>query len=263
MFADVNGTRLNYVEQGSGPDLLLLPGLGASTHVWYAQVKALSATMRVIAVDPRGHGESAIPPPPYSLSDMAADAAHLLRHLCQAPALVVGSSMSSLAAVELAAKHPELVSGLVLAGGFATLSCVYRERMEERARIVESEGMGALVEKVGATALGATTHATQPALVGLFQALLLRNNPDAYAACCRAIASADVTPLLADVRCPTLILLGEEEQVAPWPAARVVAQGIPHAVVRVIPKAGHLAFLEQPAAFNAALLEFVTANRAG
>jgi pimeloyl-ACP methyl ester carboxylesterase len=68
---------------------------------------------------------------------------------------------------------------------------------------------------------------------------------------------ADVTPLLGEVRCPTLILLGSQEQVAPLPQARALKGGVPHAEVKVIPNAGHLPFLEQPVAFNAALQEFV------
>ena len=66
-----------------------------------------------------------------------------------------------------------------------------------------------------------------------------------------------MTPLLAHVRCPTLILLGDGEQVAPLPAARTLHQGIAGSRLKVIPNAGHLPFLEQPVAFNAALLEFL------
>jgi 3-oxoadipate enol-lactonase len=248
---------LHYEQQGTGPDLLLLPGLGASTHVWYAQLRGLSSVFRVTAADPRGHGRSPKPPAPYSLAGMAEETAALLDRLEIPRAIVVGSSMSSLVAVELAAAHPERVAGLILVGGFARLGPEGKERFEQRARLAETEGMGPLAELVSAGALGAHTHQTQPALVGLFRQALLGNDPAAYAASCRAIRDADVTPLLPQVRCPTLILLGEQEQVAPLAAARVLREGIPHAQIRVLPNAGHLPFLEQPAAFNAAVQEFV------
>lgn len=257
MLAEVNGTSIYYEQQGAGPDLLLLPGLGASTHVWYAQLKGLSGVARVTAMDPRGHGRSAKPAGPYSMRLLADDAAGLLRATGSAPAVVVGSSMSSLVAVELAAAYPELVSALVLVGGFATLPPAGKERFLQRAATAEMEGMGPLADLVVGAALGAHTHATQPALVGLFRMALLANDGHAYAASCRAIAAADVTPLLPLVQCPTLILLGEQEQVAPLPAARALKAGIPHADLCVLPNAGHLPFLEQPAAFNAAVLEFV------
>jgi 3-oxoadipate enol-lactonase len=257
MTADVNGISINYEQEGTGPDLLLIPGLGASVNAWYAQLKGLSSVMRVTAMDPRGHGRSSKPAGPYSIRLFADDAAALIRQLGIGPAVVAGSSFSAMVAVEIAAAYPELVAGLALVGGFPVLGPAGKERMEGRARTAETEGMAALVDLVVAAALGAHTHAAQPALVGLVRQGLLANDPQAYAAACRAIVAGDVTPLLGRVRCPTLILLGSQEQVAPLPAARALKAGIPHAQMRVLPDAGHLPFLEQPAAFNAAILEFV------
>jgi 3-oxoadipate enol-lactonase len=259
MTAEVNGTSLYYEQEGAGPDLLLLPGLGASVHVWYAQLKGLSGVMRVTAADPRGHGRSGKPAGPYSTRLFTEDAAALVRHLGIAPAVVVGSSMSAATAVQLAVSCPELVAGLVLVGGFAVLPPAGKERFGDRARMAETEGMGPVADLVAAGAFGATTHRTQPSLVGLFRMGLLANDPAAYAAACRAVRDIDVTGLLGEVRCPTLIMLGSEEQVAPLPAARALKAGIPHAELRVVPDAGHLPFLEQPAAFNAAVQEFAAA----
>jgi 3-oxoadipate enol-lactonase len=254
MIANLDGLALNYEQEGTGPDLVLIPGLGAGVAVWYAQLKGLSPVLRVTAVDLRGHGLSEKPPGPYSLSLFAADVAALMHRL--GPAVVVGSSMAALIAVELAATHPERVAALALVGGFPVLGAAGKERMEARARTAETEGMGPLADVVAATALGVQTHQTQPALVGLFRQGLLANDPRAYAASCRALVETDVTPRLGRIQCPTLILLGSQEQVAPLAAARALKAGIPHARLGVIPNAGHLPFLEQPAAFNAAILEF-------
>jgi 3-oxoadipate enol-lactonase len=252
-----NGAYLHVERQGSGPELVLLPGLGASRHVWYAQLRGLAHLMRVTAIDPRGHGGSDRASGPYSIEGMSADIVAVLRELAIADAVVVGSSMSSMIAVELAATAPELVRAVVLVGGFAKLSEEGRGRFEQRAVLAETEGMAPLADLVPQGALGAHTHHTQPALVGLFRQAILANDPSAYASACRAIRDADVTASLTRVTCPTLILLGEQEQVAPLPAALELKDGIPHATVRVLPNAGHLPFLEQPAAFNAVLQEFV------
>jgi 3-oxoadipate enol-lactonase len=252
-----NGIELHYQQEGQGPDVLLLPGLGASVHVWYAQLRGLSSVLRLTAVDPRGHGRSERPEGPYSLRQMAEDAAALIRGLGIGPVVVVGSSMSSLVGVELAAAEPDLVRALVLVGGFVRLPEEGRARFEQRAVLAETEGMGPLADLVVAGAFGACSHQTQPALVGLFRQGLLANDPKAYAAACRAVRDGDISGVLSAVRCPTLILLGAQEQVAPLPAAMALKAGIPHAEVKVLPNAGHLPFLEQPAAFNAALLEFV------
>lgn len=252
-----NGISLHFEQEGTGPDVLLIPGLGASTHVWYAQLKTLSGVLRITAIDPRGHGRSEKPPAPYSMRMMADDAAGVLRSLEVGPAIVVGSSMSCMVAVELAAAYPELVRALVLVGGFPVLPPAGREKMEARVTLARTQGMAPLAELVPSTALGATTHRTQPALVGLFRQALLGNDPEGYAAACQAIVEADVTPLLAAVKCPTLLVLGAEEQVAPLPAAMALRRGISGSRVAVIPAAGHLPFMEQPDAFNAALLEFI------
>jgi pimeloyl-ACP methyl ester carboxylesterase len=257
MIAEANGIAIHYQQEGTGPDLVLIPGLGASAYAWHGQLKGLSSMLRVTAIDPRGHGRSAKPPGPYTMRGMADDVAACMRSAGISRAVVAGSSMASLIGVELAAAYPERVSALILVGGFAALPAAGKERMEARARTAETEGMTPLGDLVSTTALGTTTHATQPGLVGLFRHLIASNDPAGYAASCRALVQADVTPLLGQVRCPTLILLGSEEQVAPLPAARALKAGIPHAEVAVLPGAGHLPFLEQPAAFNAAVLEFV------
>ncbi len=254
----IGDIELNILQAGAGPDLLLLPGLGANLHVWYPQLRALSSSFRVTAVDTRGHGRSSRSAGPYTVEQLAGDAAALIRTLGLAPAAVVASSMSCLTAIELAVTAPELVSSLVLVGGFPALTQAGKDRFEERARLAQNGGMEELADLVVAGALGATTHRTQPALAGLFRASVMANDPDAYVASIRAIQSGDVTARLPEVRCPTLVLLGDEEQVAPLAMARKLVAGIPGARLRVLPQAGHLPFMEQPAAFNAALVEFLT-----
>jgi 3-oxoadipate enol-lactonase len=187
----------------------------------------------------------------------ADDAAAASRELDLGPVIVVASSMACMVAVEMAVAYPDSVAALVLVGGFPTLPAAGKERFEERARLVESEGMEAVVDAVIAAGFGATTHATQPGLVGLYRDLLLRNESSCYAAACRAIAKADVSALLPKVDHPTLILIGAEEQVAPLSAARALKEGMSHAMLRVLPGAGHLPFLEQLAEFNAALQQFI------
>src|SRR5688500_4246637 len=103
MIAEVNGTSIYYEQEGSGPDLVLIPGLGASTHVWYPQLKGLSSLLRVTALDPRGHGRSGRPRGPYSMRMMADDTAELMRSLGISPAVVVGSSMAAMIVLEMAA----------------------------------------------------------------------------------------------------------------------------------------------------------------
>src|SRR5438874_10902151 len=88
MIVEANGIPIHYEQEGAGPDLLLIPGLGASVHAWYAQLKGLSPVLRVTAMDPRGHGGSGKPSGPYSTRMFAEDAAGLIRALGIGPAVV-------------------------------------------------------------------------------------------------------------------------------------------------------------------------------
>jgi len=113
--ASVNGIELYYEEHGSGPALLLIPGLGADTRLFAGVIGPLAATCHVIAFDPRGGGQSDKPPGPYTIEQMADDAEGLLDVLSIERAVVAGYSMGGRIALSLALDHSRRVGRLVLA----------------------------------------------------------------------------------------------------------------------------------------------------
>ena len=257
MRIEINGVGIAYEQAGAGEDLVLIPGLGGSRHLWGAQLAGLSRVCRVTAVEPRGHGDSDAEPRPYSIAGWTEEVAGVIEALELAPAVVVGSSMAAMTAATLAARQPRAVRGLVLVGGFPCLAPVGKEALEARAVLTETEGMAPIADVVAPGALSPVTAQTQPALLALLRANVLTNQPRSYAAACRSLVEADVRPLLAQIAAPTLILVGDGDGVAPLPAARTLREAIPDARLRVLPASGHLPFLEQPLAFNRALLEFL------
>jgi 3-oxoadipate enol-lactonase/4-carboxymuconolactone decarboxylase len=108
-------------------------------------------------------------------------------------------------------------------------------------------------------ALTPRTREANPALAGLLREVLLANDPHCYAAHCRALADGSVKGEQARIRCPTLILVGDQDPVTPLANARQIAGEIAGAVIRVIPGTAHMTMLESPDAFNTALLEFLAA----
>lgn len=258
MKVEANGIRLNYEAAGeSGPTLLLVHGLGGTLRQWHAVSGLLSPVCRVIACDLRGHGGSDKPGGACSVKLFADDLAALLKAANVERCIPVGASVAGAVVIQLAADHPQLVQAIVTVGGFPVLGPAGRDRMNQRGATAEEKGLEAVVDGILAAALGATTHASNPALVGLARATLLENDPKAYAAACRAVAGTDVQAAMGRVKCPALLVFGTEEKVAPLPAQIALKKGMPHAQLRAIPGAGHLPFLEQPAAFTAALMEFV------
>jgi 3-oxoadipate enol-lactonase len=241
----------------SGPAVLLVHGLGGSLRQWHGVAALLSPVCRLVVPDLRGHGASDKPPSGYSIRGFADDLAAVCRAAGVDRVVAVGGSFAGPVVLCLAADHPDLVRGVVSVGGFAAMGPAGRDRMTQRAAAVEQQGMAAVADAVLAAALGPTTHATNPSLVGLSKAMLLGNDPRAYAACARAVAAADVTEALGRVTCPVMLVFGTEEKVAPLPAQMELKKRLPQAVLRAIPRAGHLPFLEQPDLFAAALMEFI------
>src|SRR5262249_14867419 len=108
-----------YDDQGSGPPLLLIPGLGASRLSWWKQVEPLSHRYRVISFDNRDAGDSAHATASYSIGDLGEDVAQAIAKLDLGRAHVIGWSMGTFIAQELAIRHPELIEKLILVAGSA------------------------------------------------------------------------------------------------------------------------------------------------
>lgn len=112
-FADVNGARLFYTDEGQGPPVLLVHGFTCDSHDWCYQMPALAPKHRVIAVDLRGHGHSSAPADGYTPRGYAADLAALLELVGAEPVVAVGHSMGGSAVVALAVEHPGKVRAVV------------------------------------------------------------------------------------------------------------------------------------------------------
>src|SRR5438105_6125678 len=106
----VGAHTVHYDEYGSGHPLLLLNGLGASRLGWWKQIEPLSRRYRVVNMDNRDAGDSAPGTGPYSVAELADDAAGVITHLGLGPADVMGISMGGFIAQELALRHPALVA---------------------------------------------------------------------------------------------------------------------------------------------------------
>src|SRR5580693_3892524 len=113
-FADNQGTKIYWDEQGTGAPILLIMGLGYPSAMWNRMRPALSASYRTIALDNRGAGESDVPPGPYSIPVMASDAAAVLDAAGVPSAHVFGLSMGGMIAQEFALQYPKRVRSLIL-----------------------------------------------------------------------------------------------------------------------------------------------------
>jgi pimeloyl-ACP methyl ester carboxylesterase len=213
----------------------------------------------VVRFDARGFGGS---PPGDGLLTMeriADDAAGLLDHLQIAAATICGLSMGGYAAFAFVRNHPTRLRGLVLADTKASADSDQARRVRaEQADAVRKEGTSAIVDAVLPKLLGKTTHETRPQVVARVRDLIVPNPPRGITDALAGLAArADSTPTLRQVRVPTLVVCGEEDAITPPAEAESMHAGIAGSTLELIPKAGHLANLEAPDAFNRALEAFL------
>ncbi len=154
---------------------------------------------------------------------------------------------------------PELFQALVLADSRADADS--GEARANRTRLIGVAGSGgaaAIADDMLPKLLGTTTKHAHPAVEIRARSLVLANQPIALQAALRAMMTrSDSMSLLASISVPTLVVVGEEDAVTPPPLSASMAAAIPGAELVVLPGAGHLSSLEQPEAFNAALLRFL------
>lgn len=256
MFIDLNGVRHHYVSKGDGPPVVLVHGLGGSLNVWYGVIENLSLHHHVVALDLRGFGRSDPGTGSPSIARWAGDVAALIGALELPAVTLVGHSLGTLIAQQLALDKPEAVDNLVLVGGISWFEPPTKELYLKRAELVEGDGMDALVDEWLPGALAPRTQARLPQLVGLLRDLFLRNDPASYAAACRALAQAPSIKR-EDIGQPTLLVVGDHDRSTPIAMTEELHGEIPVSVVRVIPGAAHWLALEQPDALAAAILEFL------
>ncbi|MDP9416929.1 MAG: 3-oxoadipate enol-lactonase [Actinomycetota bacterium] len=226
------------------PVVLLSGSLGTSLSMWDPVVPLLAEHFRVVRYDHRGHGRSPVPPGRWTIDDLGCDAIALLDRLGVQRAHVVGLSVGGMVGMWLAAAAPDRVAGLVAMCTSAHLEP--RAAWAERARLVEERGMSAVADIVLERWFTPAFRRLHPERVEAVRQSLLATPVAGYAACCRAIESMDLRPLLPRICTDVLAVAAEQDPATPAVHAHRIAAAVPAARVVVIPRAAHLASVEQP-----------------
>jgi len=257
--AKINGITLAYTDQGQGMPVVMLHAFPQDRMMWASQVAALSKTHRVIAPDCRGFGESDAPAGAYTLEQYADDVKGLLDHLLIKPAVFVGLSMGGYTLFVFYRKYASHVKALVLADTRAGAD--NEEGKAGRLAIAataQKTGAGRVAEIMLPKLLSSVARETKPELIRSVRARIEQTHPNGIAGAQMAMAARpDSVPLLPQITCPTLILMGELDGPTPPSEGKLMVEAIPGARLTIIPQAGHLSNLEQPEAFNTALLNFL------
>lgn len=245
---DANGETLYYEDRGSGEAVLLLHSLGAWSGMWSGEIERLGARFRCLAPDCRGHGRSTHRGE-ITRDGIVADAVALLDHVGAGAAHVVGISMGGCWALRLWELHPGRVRSLALCDTFASVA---DPEGPVRARRQTLERMS--MEEYGRRYAADTLRPdADPQLVSALARAVGGVDRQALLETAHACFSTRLEHVLPSVRVPTLVLIGERDERTPLPLSERLAAGIPGASLVVVPGAGHLANLDNPREFDAAL----------
>lgn len=262
----VGDLNVSVTDVGNGPPVVLLHGFACGKRMWLHQIRSLKRRFRVIAYDQRGHGLTDAPTVAtnYSAGHLARDLTGVLDALKIERAALVGFSLGGGPALALAAGRPERVSHLVLADvGAGADDPIKLEWMARRwGDLIGRGDIDELVCDMLRSELFKVYAKRNPRRRNHMAALIRATPIDGLRFTLSEVLAKRkslfrLTSILKSVRAPTLVMVGQHDYVCSK-AARLLAQTIPNAALKVIDRSGHMSPLEQPAAFNAALTEFLS-----
>jgi 3-oxoadipate enol-lactonase len=262
-FVKVDGVRLHYRIDGpdDGPPVVFLNALGTDLEMWDPQIPPFGSNYRVVRHDFRGQGESDSPPGPYTIELLGRDTLAFLDALDIERAFVCGSSTGGMVAQWLAALHPDRVRRAVFASTAARIGST--RLWDDRAEAVTSGGMAAVAEQVIRRLVTDSFRTRDPEAAEAVAATLKSCPPEGYTAICLALRDGDLADVVANIRSPSLIVVGADDVATPPADAQWLHEHIPGSELVMLDDASHLCNIEQPARFNEIVLEFLAMEDRG
>ena len=257
-----NGIEVNYELHGKegAPWLVLSHSLACSVRMWDPQIEALKGDYRILAYDTRGHGASEATKGAYTLELLADDLFFLLKELKISAAHYCGLSMGGMIGQTFALKYPGVFRTLTLADTTSRYPAEAAPVWADRIKTVEAKGMEPLAQPTLERWFTEPFRKSHAAVVDGVRKLILATPVAGYAGCCSAIPKINLTSRLKEIKCPILVIVGEQDPGTPVAMAKEIHDNAPGSKLVVLPQAAHLANLEQPAGFTRALREFLSSN---
>jgi pimeloyl-ACP methyl ester carboxylesterase len=254
-FSTSNGLKIWYEVNGDGPTMIFVHANPFDNTLWTYQITHFSTWFRVISIDIRGYGRSDKPTTSYSLKDMCDDVVGVMKDTGTQKAVLCGCSVGSSIALLLGLDHPDLFDAVILVGGNSAASSRYQHRIDGYTRDLSNyhlTHMRLLVQpEFAQSRLGSY-------LLNRYVERQPRLNGDAIAEVFKAGNSTSNTERLGSMRPPTLVINGEFDHSRP--AGEETARLIPGAVHKVLPGCNHACCLEDPAGFDALVIDFLHAR---
>ena len=259
----VGSRTVYYDDWGAGHPLIFISGLGSTRQSWWKQLELFAKKFRVINLDNRDAGDSALGTAPYTVADMAEDVAGVIANLNLGRAHIVGISMGGMIAQELAIRHPELVDKLVLVGTTAGGPTGVNAKPEIAALLMRTEGdIETRVRRTFTAIAGEGYMVKHPedldhiVETSLAKPMSLESYQRQLGACMMHL-SKGTADRLAQITAPTVVVHGDYDPLIPYPNGKYLAEHIKGARLVTLPGVGHISMIEAPERFNREVIEFL------
>ena len=250
-----NGT-VNAAQHGSGPPLVLLHSLLSDRASFGRIVPELSQRFRVVVPELPGFGQSeAVSGGLGAVADRMAGAIDDCAD--GEDVIVLGNGYGGFVALQMAIRHPNIATKLILADCGAAFSEPGREAFRNMAAASRANGLSAITDTAMRRLFAPEFQAANPDLMRERREAFLRTDPDVFRAACDALAELDLRPKLTQVKVPVLVVVGEHDEATPPPMSHELAAGLPQASLKIIAGCAHVPQLQAPAAFLAAIGDFL------
>jgi len=255
-FLEVGGARIYYVIEGpdGAPVLAFSNSLGANCSMWDRQAQELRKKFRILRYDTRGHGQTSVPPGPYSMEQLGKDVLALLDELRLVRVHFCGLSMGGMIGMWLGIHAPDRLNKVVLSNTAAKIGT--EESWRSRIEAVQKGGMRSIAAGVMERWFTPAFRAKESTTVARIQKILEGTNPEGYLSCCAAIRDYDCREQLEKIDAPTLLITGAHDPATPAADGRFIAAHIRGAKYAEL-DAAHLSNIEDQERFTLELTAFL------
>ena len=255
-FADLPHARIHYALSGDNslPTLVLSNSLGTNFSIWNAQVAEFEKHFRLLRYDMRGHGQSSVPPPPYSVPELASDVLSLADFLGIDRFHLCGLSVGGMIGMALSVQAPQRLRKMVLSNTAAKIGTL--ESWNTRMETVCSKGMIEIAPITRDRWFTKQFQAASPEAVGKTMRVVESLDPEGYIGGCCAVRDFDFRSQVSAIRVPTLVISGAHDPAATTADGRFLAEQIPGARYVEL-NASHLSNIEAADSYTSAVLTFL------
>jgi len=255
----LNGISHNFIFQGldGDPVLTLAHAQGFTMESWASQIACFSDRYRVLALDLRGHGGTAMAGKPYRIEDIALDVITLLDLLKIGKTHYVGASLGGMAGFAMALDHAERLHSVSFVTTQGVLPQSSIDGQKVATAVMREQGADARADAVLERYLRKGYRHEEPEKYAELRRQFTTNPVEGYAEAGDAIFAMNFDPRIGDIRLPTMVIAGSDDIATTPKRMTLYRDGIPGAQMATIPNAGHMPYVEEADAFNKVLAGFL------